>query len=103
MIDALLAQIRAFIRERVIPAERDLLAVKFVHAKPSLEALRLEVKREGLWTPHLPTSLGGRGLTLPQFAHVSALLGESPLGHYLFNCQAPDIGNTELLHAHGTP
>jgi len=34
---------------------------------------------------------------------VSAVLGESPIGHYLFNCQAPDVGNQELLLAHGTP
>jgi alkylation response protein AidB-like acyl-CoA dehydrogenase len=34
---------------------------------------------------------------------VSALLGTSPVGHYVANCQAPDVGNMELLHAHGSP
>jgi alkylation response protein AidB-like acyl-CoA dehydrogenase len=33
---------------------------------------------------------------------VSAELGWSPLAHYAFNCQAPDVGNAELLLAHGT-
>jgi alkylation response protein AidB-like acyl-CoA dehydrogenase len=33
---------------------------------------------------------------------VSEELGRTPIGHYLFNCQAPDIGNTEILIAHGT-
>jgi alkylation response protein AidB-like acyl-CoA dehydrogenase len=49
----------------------------------------------------LPDELGGLGLSLTEFAHVSEALGRSPLGHYLFNCQAPDIGNMEILHLHG--
>jgi alkylation response protein AidB-like acyl-CoA dehydrogenase len=39
---------------------------------------------------------------LSEFALVSEELGRTPIGHYLFNCQAPDIGNTEILIAHGT-
>ena len=42
------------------------------------------------------------GLALPAFGEVSAVLGESPIGHYLFGCNAPDIGNQELLLAHGS-
>jgi alkylation response protein AidB-like acyl-CoA dehydrogenase len=38
------------------------------------------------------------GLSLVEFALVSELLGTSPLGHYIFNCNAPDIGNMELMH-----
>jgi alkylation response protein AidB-like acyl-CoA dehydrogenase len=56
----------------------------------------------GLWTPHLPRELGGLGLGLSAFARVSEELGRSPLGHYVFNCAAPDIGNMELLLAHGS-
>jgi alkylation response protein AidB-like acyl-CoA dehydrogenase len=41
-------------------------------------------------------------LTPSEFAQVTSVLGETPLGHYLFNCQAPDIGNQELLLAHGS-
>jgi len=43
------------------------------------------------------------GLSLSEFALVSEELGRTPIGHYLFNCQAPDIGNMEILMAHGTP
>ena len=57
----------------------------------------------GLWAPHLPKEHGGLGLTLSEFALVSEELGRTPIGHYLFNCQAPDIGNMEILMAHGTP
>ena len=103
MLNQLLTDIRAFLDERVHPMEREFLNTPFITIKPKLAALRAEVKARGLWAPHLPASLGGRALSLTEFGHVSALLGESPIGHYLFNCQAPDIGNTELLHRHGSP
>ena len=99
----LLNDIRAFLDEKVLPVEPEFLNRPFRELLPQLAELRAEVKRRGLWAPHLPKALGGLGLTLVEFAHVSALLGESPVAHYLFNCQAPDIGNTELLHGHGTP
>ena len=98
----LLQDIRAFLDEKVLPVEPEFLNRPFRDLLPQLAELRAEVKRRGLWAPHLPKDLGGHGLTLVEFAHVSALLGESPVAHYLFNCQAPDIGNTELLHGHGT-
>ncbi len=98
----LLQDIRAFLDEKVLPVEPEFLNRPFRELLPQLAELRAEVKRRGLWAPHLPKELGGHGLTLVEFAHVSALLGESPVAHYLFNCQAPDIGNTELLHSHGT-
>ena len=103
MLNQLLTDIRAFLDERVHPMEREFLNTPFITIKPKLELLRAEVKARGLWAPHLPTALGGRALSLTAFGQVSALLGESPIGHYLFNCQAPDIGNTELLHLHGSP
>ncbi|MDD5713259.1 MAG: acyl-CoA dehydrogenase family protein, partial [Smithellaceae bacterium] len=42
------------------------------------------------------------GLNLMEHALVSEELGRSPLGHYCFGCQAPDAGNVEILHKHGT-
>ena len=45
----------------------------------------------------------GMGLSLGGFARLSEELGRSPLGHYAFNTQAPDIGNMEVLLKHGTP
>ena len=95
--------ITTFVQERLYPLEPLLLHHGFDALAPRLEALRQEVKTQGLWTPHLPPDLGGMGLTLLDFARVSEALGRSPLGHYTFNCAAPDIGNMELLHAHGTP
>lgn len=94
--------ITTFVQERLYPLEPILLQHGFDAVAPQLETLRQEAKTQGLWTPHLPPDLGGMGLTLLDFARVSEALGRSPLGHYTFNCAAPDIGNMELLHAHGT-
>ena len=43
------------------------------------------------------------GLSLVEYGLVSAVLGRCQLGHYAFNCQAPDAGNMEILIKHGTP
>ena len=94
--------VRTFTDEAIVPLERELAAHGFLALLPRLEALRLEAKRRGLWAPFLPTDLGGMGLSLLEYAHVSEALGRSPVAHYVLNCQAPDVGNMELLHLYGT-
>jgi alkylation response protein AidB-like acyl-CoA dehydrogenase len=98
----LLDRIREFLRTQVYPLESDFLRRPFRELTPTLNATREKVKVHGLWAPHLPEEHGGLGLTLSEFALVSEELGRTPIGHYLFNCQAPDIGNMEILLAHGT-
>ena len=102
-LDAILEQVRRFVQEELIPLEHTFLNRPFRELLPTLQAKRQQVKEMGLWAPHLPAEYGGLGLTLSQFARVSEELGRTPLGHYVFNCQAPDIGNMELLLEHGTP
>ena len=94
--------IRDFIRQEVYPLERDFLNASFRDMLPVLQAKRDKVKAMGLWAPHIPEAYGGQGLSLVEFAHIGEELGRSPLGHYLFNCQAPDVGNMEILLKHGT-
>ena len=98
----LLDRIKEFVRERVYPLEAEFLRRPFRELTSTLNTKREEVKAKGLWAPHLPDEYGGLGLTLSEFALVSEELGRTPLGHYLFNCQAPDIGNMEILMEHGT-
>jgi len=100
--EELLDRIKEFLRAEVYPLEPDFLRRPFRELTPKLNATREKVKSLGLWAPHLPKEHGGLGLTLSEFAHVSEELGRTPIGHYLFNCQAPDIGNMEILLAHGT-
>jgi acyl-CoA dehydrogenase len=98
-----LEKIQTFIRTEVLPLEADFLHRPFRELLPRLQEKRNQVKALGLWAPPLPQELGGLGFPLPEFARISEALGYTPLGHYLFNCQAPDIGNMEILMAYGTP
>jgi acyl-CoA dehydrogenase len=98
-----LETINAFIREEALPLEADYLHRPFRELLPRLHEKRNRVKALGLWAPHLPREQGGQGLSLPEFARISEALGRTPLGHYLFNCQAPDVGNMEILIEYGTP
>ena len=99
----LLDRIKEFLRTHVYSLEPEFLRRPFRDLTPTLNTTREKVKALGLWAPHLPREHGGLGLTLSEFALVSEELGRTPIGHYLFNCQAPDIGNMEILLAHGTP
>jgi alkylation response protein AidB-like acyl-CoA dehydrogenase len=101
-LEQLIANISRFLRDEAYPLEQSFLQQPFKELVPTLAAKRAQVKAARLWGPHLPKEYGGLGLTLSEFARVSEELGRTPIGHYLFNCQAPDIGNTEILIAHGT-
>jgi alkylation response protein AidB-like acyl-CoA dehydrogenase len=102
-IAPLLPKIDRFLDEEVRPLEpRFSVAASFRSLLPELERLRARVKELGLWGPQIPREYGGLGLTLLEHAQFSERLGRSPVGHYLFNCQAPDAGNMEILHTHGS-
>ena len=101
-LQVLLSKIKDFLRNEVYSLEHDFLSRPFRDLVPVLDARRQQVKALGLWAPHLPQELGGLGLSLSEFAYVGEELGRTPIGHYLFNCQAPDIGNMEILTDHGT-
>jgi acyl-CoA dehydrogenase len=100
--DGIIHRVRAIVREGVVLLEPDFLAGGLGAIAPRLDALRERVREEGLLAPHLPPAYGGAGLPLAVFGRLSEELGWSPLGHYVFNCQAPDVGNMELLLHHGS-
>ncbi|MEM6336881.1 MAG: acyl-CoA dehydrogenase family protein [Bacteroidota bacterium] len=99
----MLSEVKVFLDGTVRPLEPLLLSGRYGELMPALDALRGEVKRRGWWNPHLPVEAGGLGMSLVEFGRLSEVLGTTPLGHYLFNCQAPDAGNQEILLHHATP
>ena len=68
-----------------------------------LAGLRERAKAEGLWAPHLPPDAGGTGEGFLAYAYLNEEIGRSMWAQYVFNCQAPDAGNAEILHQFGTP
>ena len=98
----LLVAYRQFVAQELFPIDLDVVKGPFKSYLPQLQALREKAKSLGLFAPHLAKHEGGLGLNLVQFAQVSEILGQSPMGHYVFNCNAPDIGNMELLHQFGS-
>lgn len=98
-IRPLLARVREFVETELIPLEDGFSHQNLGTLIPLLDQKREKVKAAGLWGLHLSEKEGGHGLTLCEFGQISEALAHAPFfGHYVFGCQAPDIGNTELLH-----
>ena len=91
-----------FVDKELIPMEPALLTRSFKELLPELEEKRRMVRQMELWAPNHPTEYGGMGLNLKEHSLVSECLGRTPIGHYIFGCQAPDAGNIEILHMFGT-
>ncbi len=99
----LAAAVRRFVDEEILAVERTVLEQGFTAAAPAIGRLRSRLRDERLLAPHMPREWGGVGLSLLEFAPIGEALGRSVIGHYVFNVQAPDAGNMELLLHHGTP
>ncbi len=101
-IRGILETIEAFVRTELEPLEADFLSRPFTELIPELEGKRDKVRSLRLWAPGHPEELGGMGLSLVDLGLISEAVGRTPLGHYVFGMHAPDAGNVEVLHLHGT-
>ena len=102
-LEKILKTVRDFVHEELVPLEPAFFADGFYALEPILQEKRQMVREMGLWLPQVSKEYGGLGLTLFEHGLVSQELGQTPIGHYVFNCQAPDAGNMEILIDHGTP
>ena len=101
-MQTILPMVDAFMRDVVIPMEGE-----FLHGSPDVlgeqvSAAQVKVRQMGLWAPNHPVEYGGKGFSMVEHGLLSEVLGRSPLGHLVFGAQAPDAGNIEILHTHGT-
>ena len=101
-MQTILGMMDEFVEKELIPLEPEFAVKSFRELLPEIEAKREMVKKMELWAPNHPKEYGGMGLDLMDHALVSESLGRSPLGHFVFGCHAPDAGNIEILHMHGT-
>ena len=98
----LLERIRNFIESQVIPLEEDSRGQPFSEILPALEEKRRKVQELGLWLPQIPQQFGGMGMGFLAYAMACEQLGRSLYGNFVFNAQAPDAGNMEILIEFGT-
>ena len=99
----LLPKVTHFVKTELLPLEKEYHHRPFAEVAKVLKQKRELVKAAGLWGLHLPKKEGGLGLTLCEFGQLSEAMAMAPFyGHYTFNCQAPDIGNMELISKFGT-
>ena len=115
-------RVRTFVAEEIEPVEaqyhRDLSALRNGGGDvwtplPLVAELQARARAQGLWNLFLPLrhageyarrfgTDGGEGLSNTDYAPIAELTGRSALAPHVFNCNAPDTGNMEVLLRYGT-
>ncbi|MEI7548145.1 MAG: acyl-CoA dehydrogenase family protein [Actinomycetota bacterium] len=97
-MSVILELVNRFIDDEVIPLEGAMLHEDELALAEGVARAQRRVREMGLWSPNHPVEWGGQGLSMLEHGLLSEALGRTPLGHYVFNAQAPDAGNVEILH-----
>ena len=98
------ARVRRFLDEQVIPREHEYFAqVREDPGRqpPAMEEMKASARAAGLWNMFLPGEHGA-GLTNLEYAPLAELMGRHLWSAEVFNCNAPDTGNMEVLHMYGS-
>ncbi|XP_022343722.2 acyl-CoA dehydrogenase family member 10-like [Crassostrea virginica] len=105
-------RVKDFIQKEVRPLEKEMLEFHREpdnHWKvcPTLSRLKEKAKAAGLWNLFMPKESDpgmkyGAGLSNLEYAFMCEEMGKCPLSSEVFNCQAPDTGNMEVLVRYGT-
>jgi acyl-CoA dehydrogenase len=105
-----LQRLGAFMQEQVSPGEASYCSeVKNVAdwrtwKQPSImEELKAKARAAGLWNLFLPEPPYGAGLTNVEYAPLAEMMGRCSIAPEVFNCNAPDTGNMEVLARYGSP
>jgi len=97
------ARVRRFLDEQVIPREAEYFAQVREDSNrqpPVMETMKAAAKEAGLWNMFLPGDHGA-GLTNLEYAPLAEMMGRHLWSAEVFNCNAPDTGNMEVLHMYG--
>jgi acyl-CoA dehydrogenase len=99
-------QLMQFMDDYVYPNERLFAQQVREHGfevPPIIETLKQKAREQGLWNLFLPESEYGAGLTNTEYAPLAEIMGRSYFSAEVFNCDAPDTGNMEVLVRYGSP
>ena len=94
---------RAFIRDQIIPFEKDSRQNQHGPSEDLRKELIELARKAGLLTPHASVEMGGLGLSHIEKAVVFEEAGYSSLGPTAMNIHAPDEGNIHLLEEIASP
>ena len=103
----LMEQLNAFMDEHVYPNEETYTNHfkntdnKWV-SPPLMQELKNKAKDAGLWNLFLPESERGAGLSNLEYAPLAEIMGRFFFASEVFNCNAPDTGNMEVLDRYGS-
>ena len=96
-------RLRRFMDERVLPRSVEYWAQVRedpTRQPPAMEEMKAQAREAGLWNMFLPGEHGA-GLTNLEYAPLAEIMGRALWSAEVFNCNAPDTGNMEVLHLYG--
>lgn len=104
----LLQRLTTFMGEHIYPVEDDYRTWTEANPwkiYPGLDELKAKARAAGLWNLFLPEDYGSfsPGLTNAEYAPLAEVMGRVLWSSEVFNCNAPDTGNMEVLARYGTP
>jgi len=107
-VEALRQQLRVFMDQYIVPRigawHEEVAAGQYPVS--FMEDLKALARSEGLWNLFLPSlreDEPGMGLSNLEYAPLAEIMGRVHWASEVFNCNAPDTGNMELLHMFATP
>lgn len=107
-VEELRTRLQAFIDAHVQPADARWREEVEAGAYPIslIDGLKAKAKAEGLWNLFLPAlkpDEPGTRLSNLEYAPLAEIMGRLYWSSEVFNCNAPDTGNMEILHMFATP
>jgi len=102
-------KLTVFIEEHIVPIEKEFHTFQqnpenLWKRFPKLENLKTNAKEAGLFNLFLPKEYGNLspGLTNLEYAPLAEIMGRKIWISEIFNCNAPDTGNMEVLAKYGS-
>ncbi|AVI00197.1 acyl-CoA dehydrogenase (plasmid) [Streptomyces sp. WAC00288] len=101
-------RVSGFMTSHVLPREREYITAlrgqedRWASIPSVIDELKAKARTAGLWNLFLPDTTHGAGLTNTEYAPLAELMGRSLIAPEIFNCNAPDTGNAEVLLHYGS-